>query len=139
MATILFTWELGGGLGHVLPMRPLVSRLVQEGHRILLAARDQTAARSAFVGENIAILPIPRQPRVVDRISNPVTFPHILHNVGLGNQRQLESNVRAWRETFAFVRPDLLVLDASPFALLASRGVDVKRALIGTGFFCPPD
>jgi UDP:flavonoid glycosyltransferase YjiC (YdhE family) len=37
------------------------------------------------------------------------------------------------------VRPDLIVFDHSPVALLAARGIPARRALIGTGFWCPPD
>jgi hypothetical protein len=37
------------------------------------------------------------------------------------------------------VRPDLVVFDHSPTALLASRGLPMRRALIGSGFCCPPD
>jgi hypothetical protein len=33
MGTVLFAWELGGGLGHVGPMRVLAERLVQLGHQ----------------------------------------------------------------------------------------------------------
>jgi hypothetical protein len=37
------------------------------------------------------------------------------------------------------VGPDLIVFDHTPTALLASRGLDTRRALIGSGFCCPPD
>jgi hypothetical protein len=35
--------------------------------------------------------------------------------------------------------PDLIVCDHSPTALLAARGLPARKAIIGTGFFCPPD
>src|SRR5688572_18743760 len=39
------------------------------------------------------------------------------------------------------VRPDVLVLDYSPLALLAARAMPptMKQVVTGLGFFCPPD
>ena len=45
----------------------------------------------------------------------------------------------AWRNLFLSVRPDLIVFDHSPTALLAACGLAAKKAMIGTGFFCPLD
>jgi hypothetical protein len=39
MRKLLFTWELGGGLGHLLILRPLMKELVVRGHKVVLAAR----------------------------------------------------------------------------------------------------
>jgi hypothetical protein len=45
----------------------------------------------------------------------------------------------AWRNLYDFVKPDLIVFDHSPTALLAARGCRASRAVIGTGFEWPPD
>lgn len=44
MATVLVTWELGGGLGHLLPLEPLVRGLSERGHRVAVALRDLSRA-----------------------------------------------------------------------------------------------
>src|SRR5207248_6193842 len=44
----------------------------------------------------------------------------------------------AWRNLIRMVGPDLVIFDFSPTALLACRGLPVRRALIGSGFCCPP-
>jgi len=40
MARILFTWELGGGMGHSLCYRPLLNALIAAGHEVWFAMRS---------------------------------------------------------------------------------------------------
>lgn len=44
MSTILFAWELGAGLGHLMQMRPLVHALLEQGHRVAAASKDLSLA-----------------------------------------------------------------------------------------------
>jgi len=46
--------------------------------------------------------------------------------------------VRAWMNLFQLVKPDLLVLDFSPTAMLAAQIAGVRHCTIGLGFFLPP-
>jgi len=46
--------------------------------------------------------------------------------------------VEAWRNLFALARPDVLVVQAAPTALLAARGLGLRTAMIGSGFDAPP-
>ena len=68
----------------------------------------------------------------------PSTFAHILHNAGFGNVGELRPLVDAWRALFDLVRPDLVLVEHSPTALLASLDRDLRRVGIGTGFTLPP-
>ncbi|MCC9627087.1 hypothetical protein LOC68_01590 [Blastopirellula sp. JC732] len=75
----------------------------------------------------------------IPHIQNPPTFGHILRNKGYRDVEELGAMTEAWRQLFDFIRPDLLLFDHAPTALLAARGLNVPQATIGTGFFCPPD
>jgi UDP:flavonoid glycosyltransferase YjiC (YdhE family) len=140
MATILFAWELGAGLGHINLMRPLAEGLRQRGHDVRLALRDLSRASELF--DRVAF-PFYQAPcklgPVPDVVRVPRTFAHILHNVGFARAGELLSLAWAWRRLFEHVRPDLVVIDHSPTALLALRGWPVRRVVMGTGFTCPPN
>ena len=140
MATVLFTWELGGGLGHMLPMLPLVEALGARGHRVYVALRELTRATAVFGHSKAMFLQAPF------RSSGPTYFPHtpslvhVLANNGFGDDGELYGLCCAWRNLMQFVRPDVVVFDHSPAALLASRCFPkAKRVVTGLGFFCPPD
>lgn len=140
MATIFMSWELGGGLGHVVRLSTLARALAARGHRLVVALRDLAHAHRLFADADVIAVQAPVRTRVpVDPVRRPATFAHILHNVGFGSADDLFVMARAWRQVFEWARPDLILFDHSPTALLAAHGAPpCRRALIGTGFCCPP-
>jgi len=134
MATILLTWELGGGLGHLMNLRPIAAELVRRGHRVFAALRDLSQARE-MLGDSVVFLQAPFKHQRMQEIHPCCTFAHILHNVGFCNVDELTTMTGAWRQLFEFVRPDLIVFDHSPTAPLAARGIPARKALIGTNSF----
>jgi hypothetical protein len=46
--------------------------------------------------------------------------------------------VKAWRNLFNFIKPDLAVIDHAPTALIALRTMQSKAILYGTGYASPP-
>jgi UDP:flavonoid glycosyltransferase YjiC (YdhE family) len=140
MATVLLIWEQGGGLGHLMHLKPLAEALSRQGHRVLCAARDLSSARAVFGRSRISLLQAPvKIAAPVNLIRPTFTLAHILHNIGFGDAEELAAMVEAWRCLYELVQADLIIFNHSPTALLAARGLVVKRALIGTGFTIPPD
>jgi len=139
MATYLFAWELGAGLGHLINIRPLAEGLAARGHNVVVALRDLSRARALFRGKNIALLQAPFKHRRTREFAPTLSFAHLLCNVGFGDPMELRGMVEAWRNLFTHVGPDVIVFDHSPTALLAARGVAAQRVLLGSGFFCPLD
>jgi len=140
MANVLLAWELGGGLGHLVNLLPLAKNLRERGHCVVAALRDLSRVNEVFQGHDVTCLQAPIKTRIDDnRFDPPRTFSHILYNTGFGDYDELCSLATAWKNLYDLVRPDLIVFDHSPMALLAARGSKAKRALIGTGFFCPSD
>src|ERR1700722_8238240 len=139
MASILRAWELGGGWGHLMRLMPIAGGLVARGHRVCAALRDLRWAIGVF-GDDVALLQAPLRFRPFPgEAEQPMTLAHILAKTGFGEARELAGLCQAWRGIFDYVKPDLMISDHSPTALLASRGQPFKRCAIGTGFTCPPD
>jgi hypothetical protein len=142
MATILMTWELGAGLGHLMQLLPLAKGLVARGHTVYAALRDLPRVESVFGPGPVRYLPAPYRVTAPRRqFRPPVTFAHLLHNCVFAELPALRTMTTAWRNLIRLVRPDVIVFDHSPTALLASRafGDQVRRVVIGSGFCVPPD
>lgn len=140
MSTILFAWELGGGLGHATRIQPIAEALVRRGHRVVVVAKDLAAVARVFDRTPVVALQAPFfVGRAARPIQRPASFAHILHNVGFDNERQLAVLAEAWSKIFEWVGPDVIVCDHSPTALLAARRSRAKRVALGDSFCVPPD
>ena len=140
MATIFFAWELGGGLGHVTQLVSLINGLRPAGHRIVVALRELSHAAGLFDNSGVKILQSPyKPPASPPPIATPRTFAHVLWNAGFGDASELQVLTDTWRNLLDSAKPDVIVFDHAPTALLAARGRQVKRVVIGNGFCCPPD
>ena len=140
LSTVLVTWELGGGLGHLVRLLPLVQSLRENGHQVVAALRDLSRAEAVYRGLQVSYLQAPIKTSKAGRAFDSMrTLAHILSNCGFGDDDELRGMVQAWRNLITQVRPDLILFDHGPTALLASRGLQMRRVVIGTGFCCPPD
>ena len=140
MATILLAWELGGGLGHLMRLRPLAEGLVKRGHRVVAIVRDLSRAGDFFSDPAMIRLQAPFKTPSGRDIEPTCTFAQSLHNCGFGDGRALMGLANAWRNLYETFRPDLILFDHSPTALLAAQAYPAaRRALVGTGFASPPD
>jgi glycosyltransferase involved in cell wall biosynthesis/UDP:flavonoid glycosyltransferase YjiC (YdhE family) len=136
---VLFAWELGAGLGHLVQMRPLAETLAELGHRVIVCLRDLSRATAVFRHPNVRFVQAPAWTGGGARFPKPRDYAQMLMNVGFGSDVALAGRAEAWRELLVTYAPDLMVVDHAPTALLASRGLAVRVALLGSGFCCPPD
>jgi hypothetical protein len=139
MARVLFTWELGRGSGHLLSMLPLAKGLAARGHDVFVAVKNVLRASAVFEGVHVALLQAPIGLEAPTLYRSPANHAQIIANLGFGDDRDLHALTAAWRNLYCLIRPDLIVFDHSPAAMLAARGTPAKRLVIGTGFCCPPD
>lgn len=140
MAKIVFTWELGGGLGHLVRYRALVTALCARGHAVTFIARDAERARGVFghLPVTLESAPWDSTPPAL-RIASPNSFAEVLWNSGFAARETLTDRLRRWRERLAAARPDVIVADYSPTAVLAGHHLlGIRTIASGNGFYLPP-
>jgi UDP-N-acetylglucosamine:LPS N-acetylglucosamine transferase len=124
MATVLIVWELGSGLGHVLPLRALADRLQEGGHEVIVAARDLLLLRRAFSTAPYALFCVPFFPglmlpsKQLNALSDVVWFESGGHS-----REAVQAQFDVWNRLLEKIRPDLIVADAAPMALAATQGL----------------
>lgn len=139
MARILFCWEMGEGMGHLLPLRPVLEALVAEGHELVVAAVDLRSAQQALGHLTRTMV---QSPRVVDR-RHPLGRPaegtaDLLAMNGYLDEDALCGRHHSWRQIAALYQPDLVLAEHSPGALLMCRALGIPAIHAGTGFTLPP-
>ncbi|MEX2139420.1 MAG: hypothetical protein WD894_09175 [Pirellulales bacterium] len=137
MSRVLIAWELGSGWGHIVPALPLVERLRSRGHQVVFAMHDiSRAALGEAAGAECIKCPSLGGP-LANQFPFTADYSQVLFNVGFGDAEVLRG-VEGWSKLLEERRPDFVLCDHSPTALLALRATGIKRALIGIGFCCPP-
>lgn len=131
---VLIAWELGGGLGHITRIAALARGLVAGGYRVSLCLQDLSRVFEFVAHLPLALFQAPIwQPRL-RTAQQPVCFSDILLHRGYGSVAGLSSLVLSWRSLFESLRPDLLMFDYAPTALLAARSRQLPRILLSSGF-----
>ncbi len=138
MARVAFAWELGGEYGHVVSCAGLGAALERRGHAIGLMFRE--LQRLSVLPETAAweVFQAPHLEREGEGIGRPVSFAEILLGCGYADPRVLSALLARWREMLSQWKPDLVIADFAPTALLAARTLGIPRVTYGNGFFLPP-
>ena len=139
MARIVMCWELGGDLGHVARMKPLAETLQARGHQLSFILRECLPAERLLDPRRFRWFQAPYQTEAVASQFRPArSLAQVMHNTGFHAMQNLTGRIRAWRTLYTLLKPDLLVFDHSPTAMLAARGLHIPRLVLGTGFGIPP-
>lgn len=139
MSRILVAWEFGAGLGHTLRLFPLVKELQARGHEVALCLRDFWRCASRLNDYPFPLLQSPLYQANVSGLPDPpLNYSEILHRFGYLDPDGLHSLVRGWMGIYQIFKPDLVIGEAAPTALLAANIGKYHAAAIGSGFFLPP-
>ncbi len=133
-------WELGSGLGHIMPLLAIARRLRERGHRSILALRDVGGPASLLRDEGFTVVQAPLWRARRDqngRLRATATFADILASMGFADGDHVGANLAAWDGLFDITAPDLVISDHSPGLCLAARG-RVPMLTLGNGFTLPP-
>lgn len=134
---LLYCWELGQGYGHVLNFRRLAVKLLQQGWKVSCIVSNVTTARQ-MLAEIPNIVPAP--PVHKKHRFNPTrNLAEILYNNGFHDVTEIDRRVGMWQTLLQQFQPDVVLLDHAPTALIATHMAGIPHAILGTGFFLPPD
>jgi hypothetical protein len=138
MARVLICWELGNGLAYIESLTLIARAIAKAGHEVHFAARDLTHAER-LLGDRIPFYQAPTHAIPSGMVlPRPMTFADVLINLGYGDPAAVVSRVRAWRNLYDLVQPDIVRCTHAPGALLAARGTSIRNLATGIGFLVPP-
>jgi hypothetical protein len=135
----LYAWELGADFGHISAFLPMARRLKERGHEVLLAVKDLSRAETVLGREAWPVLPAPLLRAKFSGLPEPIlTYGDLLLRAGFVDRGILAGLVKGWRGLYELAKPDLIIADHGPRALLAAFGGTIPCVLTGNGFFSPP-
>ena len=138
MAHLHLTWELGGGLGHAGRLKPLAQALRARGHQVSLSLRDLVHTHELLADLDLPCFQAPVWlHRAMGLPSQQASLAEILLTCGYLEPQALAGLVQGWRALFQTLKPDLLVLDYAPTAVLAARSLGLPCVSLGIGFYLP--
>ncbi|MGF7162023.1 hypothetical protein FHS85_003666 [Rhodoligotrophos appendicifer] len=138
---VLLGWELGSGLGHVVPLKALGDHLERRDFDVVYVVQNTAAALTAGIQPD-AIRQAPHwtpEARLppIPRGYKDVSFSQIMGLFGIGEPACLHRMLQAWETLIASERPDVIVSDYSPALNLAVRG-RLPLVIFGSGYTVPP-
>lgn len=137
MARVLIAWELGEAFGHLTRCQRLAEGLAGRGDTVTLVLKDVRLPAGQRLAPGISVLPAPLTPQAGAR-NSPVNYADMLLASGFADVQDVVARLNAWRGIMALVRPDMLLGDHAPTALLAARLSEIPHLAIGNGFMIPP-
>ncbi|CAN7339134.1 glycosyltransferase [Pseudoduganella sp. LjRoot289] len=132
-------WELGGGLGHAGRLSIIADALLARGHQVSLSVRDLAQTHGVLAALDVPVLQAPVWLHRTEGLpSNHGSLAEILLTCGYLEAKALTGLVAGWRAMFRQLKPDVVVADYAPTAVLAARSMGLRSASVGVGFSMPP-
>lgn len=135
---IVFCWELGAGYGHVGGFAPIAKILTQNQCNVSFVSKDLSNTETIIGKHNYRYFQSPIHFSQTTKSKAANSYAELLLNCGFHKKQHLLARLKAWRNIFEVLQADLVVIDHSPSALLASRSLQIPTILFGSGFFAPP-
>ena len=134
----LLVWELGASYGHITQLLDVAKVLASRNWEIFFALKNPSAIDAFTIGFKYSALQAPyKKIESTPSTSPPLLFSDDLRPCGYSNPDELLELLRAWQKIFDDIKPDILIAQSAPTALLASTEASFKRFSIGRGYDTP--
>ena len=142
MATVLYAWELGANLGHLVPLSRIANKIGEDGHNAVFAVLDLGIAAAAprSCCQCPVAAPVRGPPNaILAPRGGFASYVDILAAIGFSDPSKLAAMMGAWSGLVDLVKPDAIVADHSPALQMSmrDRGIPVI-AVVGSAFTMPP-
>ena len=140
MARVLLAWEMGANMGHIDRLLVLARALRARGHEAVFVLRDLSRAQPRIAAEGYAM---GQAPVWLPRLAHPpqaVSYAAVLASADWLDAPGLAGLLCGWRTWFDLLKPEVLVCDHAPTALLAARtsALPMQVWACGGSFEIPP-
>jgi rhamnosyltransferase subunit B len=134
---VLLAWELGEGLGHLPPLKAIALALQPLGVKPVFALREIHHAGPALRDFNAPVFVAPHWSKPAAPPFKTGSFADILGANGYTTSERAASLIGAWDRLIDEVKPDAIVCEHAPSAMLSAFG-RIPVAFVGNGFAVPP-
>lgn len=142
MSNVVLVWELGAELGHVTRLNALAHKFAGIGHQVTCVLSNPDQIHTLFAKDYSPPFNILRGPgwpqRSLKLSREPANLSEVLLAVGYHNANALAKNIKGWQSVLAPLKPDVIVYDYAPTALLASRDYQCRKIGLDDPFSKPP-
>ena len=133
-------WEYGAGLGHIATLKTIASELKNEGWKTTLVGPMGFSAPANHPFDQITRLPAPKD--IANTLEPPATeeiasFNHTVWIFGYHSPKFVFTRIQLWAELFDRIKPNLVIADYAPGALMAAIG-RIPSIATGNGYSLPP-
>ena len=138
--TALLCWEAGSGYGHAVALLQIARRLEARGWTPVVALQSPRSLHDLDTS-NITTCVAPRWgdggPLLERSTRSTASLGDALAQIGLQSADWVKRQIGRWRALFEEHRPDVVVADYAPGAVLAARD-HIPCIACGVGFTVPP-
>lgn len=138
MSRILIAWEMGANYGHLASCLHIAKALRERGHSVVFSVRDCHIAAELLLPARLSFVQAPIASRKQHLSRPPGNYSEVLLGEGYGDRLTLLGLVNAWRSLFKLCRPDVVLAEYAPSAMLAARSLNTPCLSIANGFGAPP-
>lgn len=138
---VLIVWELGTHLGHLLRLLPVVTELIGKGHEVLLAVPDPAFAHKFLGNAQVKCVQCPTfrsRPGSEQQEGDVVCYADILGRYAFGDEEGLADALTLWASLIGEFKPDVLLIEFAPLAMLAARLHQLPAVHLAIGWEAPP-
>lgn len=117
---ILIVWELGAHLGHIGRLAPVAQELLKRGHQVTLLVPDVNRVRGHVADHpRLKLAECPGVKATKDFA--PASYAALIKSCVLPDDDAATQLAATWRRLLADARPDVMLAEHAPGALLAAR------------------